>query len=127
MSHHIEGRHVTSLALRKQIPRLRFEDSFGVSEAEKAAVATKLRNGKGKAVRAPVARRSKLSQHNGGSGESDESHSDERHTQMITQGCRRLAARALKGRSKRLRSKILGGSCLQASYFHRRRQLIIDC
>ena len=37
------------------------QDSFDVSEAEKAAVAKKLQKGEGKAVRAPVARR-KVSQ-----------------------------------------------------------------
>ena len=45
-------------------PRLRFEDSFDVSKAEKAAVANKLRKGKGKVVRAPrsQSRRVRLSE-----------------------------------------------------------------
>ena len=141
MSHHIEGRHATSLALSKTDPKtVRFEDSFDVSKAERAA-AKKLRKGKGKADRAPVARRSKVSQQTGGSDESDESHSDESHSDeshsdgrpSLSYSCRRSIEKQ-EARSKRLRSKIigfgveevLGGSCLQASYFLRRRQPIID-
>ena len=58
MFHHVEGRQVTSLALSKTDPKtVRFRDSFDVSGAEKAAVTKKLEKGKGRAVRAPVARR----------------------------------------------------------------------
>ena len=51
------------MALSKTDPNtVRFEDIFEVSEAEEAAVAKKLREGKkSKAVRAPVSRR-KVSQ-----------------------------------------------------------------
>ena len=39
MSHHVEGRNAISLAPRKTDTKaVRFEDSFDVSEAEKAAV-----------------------------------------------------------------------------------------
>ena len=67
MSHHGEGRHATSLALSKTDAKtVRFEDSFDVREAKKAAVANKLRKGKGKAARTPVTRRSKVSLQKGG-------------------------------------------------------------
>ena len=48
---------------------VRFEDGFDASEAERTAVAKRLRKGKGKgkAVRAPVARRREASQQKGGS------------------------------------------------------------
>ena len=81
MSHHVEGRHATWLAMSKTYSKtVRHEDSFNVSEAERAAVAKRLRKGKGKPVRAPVTRRSKVSQQKGGSDESDKSHSDQSHT-----------------------------------------------
>ena len=36
MSHHVEGRHATWLALSKTHPKtMRFEDSFNVNEAER--------------------------------------------------------------------------------------------
>ena len=67
----VEGRHATSLAPRKTDAKtVRFEDSFYASEAEQAAAAKKLRKGKGKAVRAPVLHRIKVSQQKGGSDES---------------------------------------------------------
>ena len=41
MSHHVEGRHATSLALSKTDSKtVTFEDSFNVYDTEKAAVVT---------------------------------------------------------------------------------------
>lgn len=61
MSHHVQGQHAAPLALSATDPKtVRFTHNFDVGEAEKSAVAAvvkKLRKGKGRAVRAPVARR----------------------------------------------------------------------
>ena len=47
-SHRVEGGHATSLVPRKTDPKTaRFEDSFDVSEAEKATVVKAAAKGKG--------------------------------------------------------------------------------